>query len=46
MKKWLAALLMITMLVVAGCGNGGDSNSSAGKSNSNSTIQKVIKAKN
>ncbi|MFF3100963.1 transporter substrate-binding domain-containing protein [Viridibacillus arvi] len=45
MKKWFAALLMITMLVVAGCGNGGDSNSSAGKSNSNSTIQKVIKAK-
>ncbi|MBK3495607.1 transporter substrate-binding domain-containing protein [Viridibacillus sp. YIM B01967] len=45
MKKWLAALMMITMLIVAGCGNGGDSGSTAGASNNNSTIQKVIKAK-
>lgn len=40
MKKWLAALLMITVLIVAGC-----SNDSGGVSTENSTLQKVLKNK-
>lgn len=40
MKKWLAAVLMITVLIIAGC-----SNDSGGVSTDNSTIQKVLKEK-
>ncbi|MFZ0576218.1 MAG: transporter substrate-binding domain-containing protein, partial [Psychrobacillus psychrotolerans] len=40
MKKWLAAILMITVLIIAGC-----SNDSGGVSTENSTIQKVLKEK-
>ncbi|WP_391120033.1 transporter substrate-binding domain-containing protein [Psychrobacillus sp. L3] len=41
MKKWLAALLMITVLMVAGCSN----DSGGGVSTENSTLQKVLKNK-
>ncbi|WP_313894784.1 transporter substrate-binding domain-containing protein [Psychrobacillus sp.] len=41
MKKWLAALIMITALVVAGCSN----DSGGGVSTDNSTLQKVLKEK-
>ncbi|MFJ5769589.1 transporter substrate-binding domain-containing protein [Psychrobacillus sp. NPDC093180] len=41
MKKWLAAVLMITMLIIAGCSN----DSGGGVSTENSTIQKVLKEK-
>lgn len=40
MKKWLAAVLMISVLIIAGC-----SNNSGGVSTENSTIQKVLKEK-
>lgn len=40
MKKWLAALLMITVLIIAGC-----SDSGGGVSTENSTIQKALKDK-
>lgn len=40
MKKWLATVLMITVLIIAGC-----SNDSGGVSTDNSTIQKVLKEK-
>ncbi|WP_342600178.1 transporter substrate-binding domain-containing protein [Psychrobacillus sp. FSL H8-0483] len=41
MKKWLAAVLMISFLVIAGCSN----DSGGGVSTENSTIQKVLKEK-
>ncbi|MEK3993935.1 transporter substrate-binding domain-containing protein [Psychrobacillus sp. FSL K6-2365] len=41
MKKWLVAVLMITMLIIAGCSN----DSGGGVSTENSTIQKVLKEK-
>ena len=41
MKKWLAAVLMITVLIIAGCSN----DSGGGVSTENSTIQKVLKEK-
>ncbi|MEK4484651.1 transporter substrate-binding domain-containing protein [Psychrobacillus sp. FSL H8-0484] len=41
MKKWLAAILMISFLVIAGCSN----DSGGGVSTENSTIQKVLKEK-
>lgn len=41
MKKWLAAVLMITVLIVAGCSN----DSGGGVSTENSTIQKALKEK-
>jgi len=41
MKKWLAAVLMITVLIIAGCSN----DSGGGVSTENSTIQKALKEK-
>ena len=41
MKKWLSAVLMITVLIVAGCSN----DSGGGVSTENSTIQKALKEK-
>ncbi|WP_144511952.1 transporter substrate-binding domain-containing protein [Bacillus sp. FJAT-22090] len=41
MKKWLAAVLMITVLIIAGCSN----DSGGGVSTENSTIQKALKNK-
>jgi len=41
MKKWLVAVLMITVLIVAGCSN----DSGGGVSTENSTIQKALKEK-
>ncbi|QUG40547.1 transporter substrate-binding domain-containing protein [Psychrobacillus sp. INOP01] len=41
MKKWLAAVLMITVLIIAGCSN----DSGGGVSTENSTVQKVLKEK-
>ena len=41
MKKWLAAIIMISFLVLAGCSN----DSGGGVSTENSTIQKVLKEK-
>ena len=41
MKKWLAAVLMIAVLVIAGCSDA----SGGGVSTENSTIQKVLKEK-
>ncbi|TQR21218.1 transporter substrate-binding domain-containing protein [Psychrobacillus vulpis] len=41
MKKWLVAILMISVLVIAGCSN----DSGGGVSTENSTIQKVLKDK-
>lgn len=40
MKKWLAALLMITVLVIAGC-----SNDSGGGTSDNTTLPKILKNK-
>lgn len=42
MKKWLAAVLMIAVLVIAGCSN---ASGGGGVSTENSTIQKVLKEK-
>lgn len=41
MKKWLAAVLMISVLIIAGCSN----DSGGGVSTDNSTIQKALKEK-
>ena len=41
MKKWLAAVLMIAVLIIAGCSN----DSGGGVSTENSTIQKALKEK-
>lgn len=41
MKKWLAAVLMISVLIIAGCSN----DSGGGVSTENSTIQKALKEK-